>query len=48
MPLPPSSLGDHLAGLEGVVHLGQRGDRVGEFALLVEPADPQAVQLHGG
>ena len=41
-------LGDHLAGLEGVVHLGQRGDRVGELALLLEPADPQAVQLHRG
>src|SRR5680860_23989 len=28
--------GDHLTRLEGVVHLGQCGDRVGEFSLLFE------------
>ena len=50
MPLPPnrSRASDHLAGLERVVHLGQCGDRVGEFSLLLEATDTQAVQLHRG
>ena len=49
MPLPPSrsrAVGEHLAGLAGVVHLRQRRDRVGEPALLDEAAQPQAVELH--
>src|SRR6478735_8720358 len=41
------SFGDDLAGSAGVVHLGQRGDGVGESALLLQPGQLQAVQLHG-
>src|SRR6266700_5657672 len=39
-------LEDDLPRLAGVVHLRDRRDRVGQPALLDEPAEPQAVQLH--
>src|SRR5258708_3545864 len=40
-------LEDDLPCLGGVVHLRDRRDRVGQVALLDQPAEPQAVQLHG-
>jgi hypothetical protein len=33
-------LGDDLAGLAGVVHLGEGGDRVGQLTLLHQAAQP--------
>src|SRR6478609_1307966 len=40
-------LGDHLTGAAGVVHLGDRGDGVGQCTLVLQPAQLPADQLHG-